>query len=101
INNKLIFLFFLSYSCLGIAFALIFIVLFGEANKSYIEKINKKYNINLEAIQSIGFGVCNNSDYKSQTCKNYLRYFENSLERSIAQIKKEEIEKISHGKSKK
>ncbi|EFP2908521.1 hypothetical protein HP679_001858, partial [Campylobacter jejuni] len=56
---------------------------------------------NLEAIQSIGFGVCNNSDYKSQTCKNYLRYFENSLERSIAQIKKEEIEKISHGKSKK
>ncbi|EFP1244037.1 hypothetical protein HPV69_001665 [Campylobacter jejuni] len=98
INNKLIFLFFLSYSCLGIAFALIFIVLFGEANKSYIEKINKK---NLEAIQSIGFGVCNNSDYKSQTCKNYLRYFENSLERSIAQIKKEEIEKISHGKSKK
>ncbi|EKT7756539.1 hypothetical protein PW853_000197 [Campylobacter coli] len=93
INNKLTFLFFLSYPCLGIAFALIFIVLFGEANKSYIEKINKKYNINLEAIQSIGFGVCNNSDYASQTCKNYLRYFENSLERSIAQIKKEEIEK--------
>lgn len=90
INNKLMFLFFLSYICFGIAFTLFFGALAGEANKSYVEKINKKYNINLETIQSIGFGICNNSDYASQICKNYLRYFENSLEQSIVQIKKEE-----------
>lgn len=69
---------------------LFFDALIGEANKSYVEKINKKYNINLETIQSIGFGVCNNSDYASEICKNYLKYFENSLEQSIARSKKEE-----------
>ncbi|EAJ7790408.1 hypothetical protein BBZ00_07890 [Campylobacter coli] len=90
INNKLIFLFYLSYPCLGILFFLFFDALIGEANKSYVEKINKKYNINLETIQSIGFGVCNNSDYASEICKNYLKYFENSLEQSIAHSKKEE-----------
>lgn len=90
IMNKLIFLFFLSYPCLGILFVSFFDAFIGEANKSYVEKINKKYNINLETIQSIGFGVCNNSDYASEICKNYLKYFENSLEQSIAQSKKEE-----------
>ncbi|EDO8012057.1 hypothetical protein HG273_001794 [Campylobacter coli] len=90
INNKLIFLFYLSYPCLGILFFLFFDALIGEANKSYVEKINKKYNINLETMQSIGFGVCNNSDYASEICKNYLKYFENSLEQSIAHSKKEE-----------
>ncbi len=90
INNKLIFLFYLSYPCLGILFFLFFDALIGEANQSYVEKINKKYNINLETMRSIGFGVCNNSDYTSQICKNYLKYFENSLEQSIARSKKEE-----------
>ncbi len=89
-NNKLIFLFYLSYPCLGILFFLFFDALIGEANQSYVEKINKKYNINLETMRSIGFGVCNNSDYTSQICKNYLKYFENSLEQSIARSKKEE-----------
>ena len=88
--------------CLYLYFAVTFLNSFDE-NKEYLrEEISKEYNVWISetAPDTLGFMLCQKSNYQSETCKEYISYFipkavryEQELQEKIAKEREMEEEK--------
>lgn len=84
------------------------IALYNTSHKQILkEEISKEYNvwINPIAPDTLGFLLCEKSDYQSQICKEYISYFisekvsyEQEVQKEIA--KKQEMREIEQEKEK-
>lgn len=96
-----IFSFFIS--CLYLYFA---IILSNYSYKEILrEEISKEYNVNISIIttDTLGFFLCERSDYKSQICKEYISYFiskEVRYKQELEKAKKQEMQEIEEKKEK-